>query len=149
MGQPVTMPRLGIIVGMTSEARLLSGKGCAVAVGGGTPLGARRMAERLLADGATALISFGLAGGLDPVLTAGILCVPRAVLSNGQRYFCDETLCQALLGDSIPCLLAGEAAVETAADKLRLDRRQGRARSIWRAEPWLRVSGRPPAFPSR
>jgi adenosylhomocysteine nucleosidase len=120
MGRGVFAGKLGVVVGMTAEARLLDGTGCGVAIGGGTPHGARRMARRLVEDGATLLISFGLAGGLDPALAAGTPLVPRAVLSQGRSFACDETLRKALPGESIPCLLAADAVVATAADKQRL-----------------------------
>ena len=119
--------RLGVVVGLTAEARLLSGSGCAVAVGGGTPVGARRMAQRLVDDGATALISFGLAGGLEPALAAGTLVVPDAVLSQGKRFDCDVSLRAPLTGASIRSLLAADAVVATAADKRRLWQESGAA----------------------
>jgi adenosylhomocysteine nucleosidase len=121
----VVAQRIGIVVGMTAEARLIGGAGCAVAVGGGSPLGALRMAQRLVDDGAIALISFGLAGGLDPALAAGALLVPRAVLARGRIIDCDEGLRDRLPGESIPCLLAGDAVVASAAEKRRLWRETG------------------------
>jgi adenosylhomocysteine nucleosidase len=120
MGHDVVASSLGIVVGMTAEARLLGRTGCAIAVGGGTPVGARRMAQNLVDDGATALISFGLAGGLDPALAAGTLLVPRAVLSQGRLLVCDEALRAPLAGDSTDCLLAATAVVTSASEKLRL-----------------------------
>ena len=110
---------------MTAEARLLSGSGHAVAVGGGTAVGARRMAQSLVEDGATGLISFGLAGGLDPGLPAGTLIVPHAVLCQSRLLDCDEALRSPLAGENIPCLLAADAVVASAADKLRLWRTTG------------------------
>jgi adenosylhomocysteine nucleosidase len=118
---------LGIVVGMAAEARLVGGTGCAIAIGGGTPVGARRMARKLVDDGVTALISFGLAGGLDPALPAGTLLVPRAVLTDGRLLDCDEALRAPLEGESTSCLLAAEAIVGSAAEKLRLWRMTGAA----------------------
>jgi adenosylhomocysteine nucleosidase len=112
---------------MASEARILGDAGCAVAVGGGTPMGARRMAQRLVDDGAAALISFGLAGGLDPALAPGTLLVPHAVLSQDERFPCDEGLSAALGGERIACLLAGHEVVATAAEKARLWHETGAA----------------------
>jgi adenosylhomocysteine nucleosidase len=48
-------------------------------------------ASRLIAAGARALISWGLAGGLDPALAAGTLVVPREVISaEGARFPVDR-----------------------------------------------------------
>jgi adenosylhomocysteine nucleosidase len=125
MGHDLVASRLGIVVGMTAEARLLGRTGCAIAIGGGTPVGARRMAQNLVKDGATALISFGLAGGLDPALVAGTLLVPCAVLSQGRLLACDEALRAPLAGQSTPCLLAANVVVASASEKLRLWRTTG------------------------
>jgi adenosylhomocysteine nucleosidase len=105
---------------MTAEARLLAGTGCAVAIGGGTSVGACRMAQRLVDDGATALISFGLAGGLDPALAAGALVVPQSVQVQGRLFSCDEALRASLAGESIASLLAADAVVASATEKRRL-----------------------------
>lgn len=117
--------KIGIVVGMTTEARLVQRTGCAVAAGGGTPVGARRMAQRLADDGATALISFGVAGGLDPALPPGSLLIPRCVLFQGTRYVCDDAFSAALEGQRVDCVLAGEAIVASAAEKARLWRETG------------------------
>jgi len=77
--------RLGIVVGLTAEARLARPFG-RVAAGGGTAEGAAAAAKRLVAEGAQALLSFGLAGALDPALRPGALIIPRAVLSEGALF---------------------------------------------------------------
>jgi adenosylhomocysteine nucleosidase len=105
---------------MTAEASIVRNLGCAVAVGGGTSLGAARMAQRLVDDGATALISFGFAGGLDPALPPGALVVPQRVLSHGRSLPCDAALSAALGGQPIACLLGSDSIVTAAADKRRL-----------------------------
>lgn len=101
---------LGIVVGMAAEARIVRGLG-EVAIGGGTPAGAEAAAERLAAGRATALLSFGLAGGLDPDLRPGSIVVPVAVLERNHRFFTDEELSRALGGTTAILLLAADSAV--------------------------------------
>jgi adenosylhomocysteine nucleosidase len=115
---------LGIIVGLAAEARIARGLG-AVAIGGGTPAGAEAAAERLVAQGATALLSFGLAGGLDPHLRPGSIVVPVAVLERNRRRFTDEALSRALGGTTANLLLATDAVVANADAKRRLSARTG------------------------
>jgi len=113
---------------MQSEARVARrARHCLVGVGGGLPAGARTAAERLAEEGATALISFGLAGGLDPALMPGALLVPASVLFGGRRYHADPRTMNALSGIRVMSLLAGEAIVATAAEKGRLWQETGAA----------------------
>jgi len=115
---------LGIVVGLAAEARLARRLG-EVAIGAGRPAGAAAAAERLVAHGATALLSFGLAGGLDPNLHPGDVIVPVAVLDGGHRYFTDDDLCRALGGTTVSLLLAGDAVVADAREKRLLSARTG------------------------
>jgi adenosylhomocysteine nucleosidase len=67
-----------------SDGALLavSGMGCALAAAA---------ARRLAGAGVTALMSFGLAGGLDPELRAGNIVLPNEVISlEGARFVTDE-----------------------------------------------------------
>jgi hopanoid-associated phosphorylase len=80
--------RLGILTGLVSEARVLE-KACRglsperhplIRVCGGKPPTARRMAEELAQESNIAgLVSFGIAGALDPTLPAGALVLPDSV----------------------------------------------------------------------
>jgi adenosylhomocysteine nucleosidase len=48
-------------------------------------------ANSLLDAGATALVSWGLAGGLDPQLPAGTICLPAIILDrDGRRFTTDQ-----------------------------------------------------------
>ncbi len=71
-----------------------------------------------MADGATALISVGLAGGLDPALSAGAVVVPEYVVEDGTRYRTDPAL-SAWLAGRPPAggVCARPVAVATASDK--------------------------------
>lgn len=80
--------RLGVLVGLVSEARVLeracrglpSDRHPLIRVCGGKPPTARRMAEELVREtGIAGLVSFGIAGALDPALPAGALVLPDSV----------------------------------------------------------------------
>jgi len=119
---PVSTPAIitaGFVVGLPAEARFLRGCG-PIAIGGGTPEGAERAAESLVADGARALISFGLAGGLDPTLRPGTLVIPRAVWAAGNLYPTSPTLTAHIAPPNATVLAATPAIIATAAAKAAL-----------------------------
>ena len=118
-GRPV-----GIIVGLAAEAKIAAPLGTRIAIGGGTAAGAARAAA-ILAPHVSALISFGLAGGLDPMLPPGALLVPATVLADGGRWDTDPIL-TARLGGPTPGALFGDGAIlATAAAKAALHARTG------------------------
>jgi hopanoid-associated phosphorylase len=85
---------IGILAGLRSEARCLSGltPPHSVALSGARIDGARSAARRLLDAGATHLLSFGLAGGLDPALAPGTLLLPERLLTlRGESFRVDAT----------------------------------------------------------
>ena len=87
------------MVGLAAEARIARRLGLPVAVGGGGgEVGAAEAVAKLLSDGATALISFGLCGGLDPRLRSGDLVVADAVVTEHDRWPVDPAL-RARLGE--------------------------------------------------
>ena len=67
------------VAGFRAEAGCLRGQDVTVAFSGGSAERATSEAERLLAEGAAALVSFGLAGGLAPGLQTGDLVLPQTV----------------------------------------------------------------------
>jgi adenosylhomocysteine nucleosidase len=109
---------IGIVTGLTAEAQVARALGT-VRAGGGTPAGAARAAEALIAGGATTLVSFGLAGGLNPALGAGTLVVPGRVVTAGGSFGTDVALTRAL-GGPVHTLYAGAGIAVTAADKAAL-----------------------------
>ena len=110
---------------MKAEARIARKLGWPVETGGGTPAGAARAAEALVAKGAKGLVSFGLAGGLDPVLFPGDVLVPHTVLDHGERLACDPELMDLLGGATRHTILAGTEIVPTALEKRDLCRETG------------------------
>lgn len=93
------LPGLGIVVGLNAEA-MLARRLCPdamIGISGATRAGAERAVSGLVARGATRLLSFGLAAGLDPTLRPGDLLVPDAVLVDG-RHLATDPLLRSLLG---------------------------------------------------
>jgi adenosylhomocysteine nucleosidase len=116
----MTRPAIGFVTGLTAEAKLLEKTGFLVAAGGGWPEGAHRAAERLIGQGAEALVSFGLAGGLAPDAAPGALLVPDAVVEGVERYVCDPALIAFLGGSTGDTILAGTDIAATVAEKAAL-----------------------------
>jgi adenosylhomocysteine nucleosidase len=111
---------VGVVVGMVAEARIARGLGWMVATGGGTAAGAEAATRRLIDAGADALVSFGLAGGLEPGLRPGALIVPCAVIARGVRYRTDPALSERLGGATGQVVLGANAVVAGVAEKRRL-----------------------------
>ena len=91
-------------------------------MGGGRAEGAAAAAQRLVEHGVAGLISFGLAGGLDPALVPGTVLVPAAVLLDAERWDADEALQRRLGGATPGALYGGGEVVATAAAKAALTR---------------------------
>lgn len=115
------------LVGLAAEAAIARRSGWAVGIGGGSTEGARREARRLIDAGATGLISFGLAGGLDPRLRSGRLVVAEAVMVDGQCFPTDPALNARFGGSTGAVCLGLNRIVATAAEKRRLFQETGGA----------------------
>jgi adenosylhomocysteine nucleosidase len=112
--------KIGFVVGLTAEMALLRGTAFLGGIGGGTPKGAADAASILAGKGAAALVSFGLAGGLNPALAPGAILVPASVIERGETYHCDPGLLAWLGGATCAAMLAGEAIAVTASAKAAL-----------------------------
>lgn len=112
--------RTVVVVGLQAEARLVRPLGWGIAIGGGSSAGAEAAARSAVASGAAELVSFGLAGGLDPALAPGTLLVPHTVVTAGRRIFTDPTLSRRLGGPTAHCLLGAGEIVVDAGGKRRL-----------------------------
>jgi adenosylhomocysteine nucleosidase len=102
--QEISLRHLGIVVAMMAEARSLVRKpiitgdlihlpeGILVQISGIGPRRAGGAAKNLLEHGATALLSWGSAGGLIPTLSPGSLVLPGKVIGADQSsYSTDPT----------------------------------------------------------
>jgi adenosylhomocysteine nucleosidase len=117
---------VAVVTGLLVEARCLRGLKVRTACSGGSAERARAEAMRLIADGATALVSFGLAGGLAPELRPGDLVLPETVrLPEGQSIATDsawrQRLSSRLEAGGVPpvrgALAGSERVVATPSDK--------------------------------
>jgi adenosylhomocysteine nucleosidase len=117
-GFAVGGPALGFVVGLAAEARIAARFGYPVLAGGGTPTGAAQAAMRLIGQGATALVSFGLAGGLDPALRPGTIVVPSTVVFEGDARYPDAALAELFGGLTHHTVLGGSSvAADTEAKR--------------------------------
>ncbi len=115
------MTRLGFITGLRTEAAVVDVASEALPVahrplilcGGANTASAQAGALRLLEEGAGALVSFGIAGGLAPELGSGSLVLASAIQLAGEPSLgvdlaWRDRLCARLRGHLVPAL--GEIA---------------------------------------
>ncbi|HUO55058.1 MAG TPA: phosphorylase [Rhodoblastus sp.] len=119
--------RIAVVVGMTSEARVAAVGPDLTIVGGGS---AARVEELLAAVGPLdAVLSFGLAGGLDSGLRPGDLVAAHEVVSAEGAFSCHpgwaRHLARSLAGARDGVLLGVDAPILTPHDKARLLRETG------------------------
>ncbi|MBX7199869.1 MAG: hypothetical protein K1X51_10930 [Rhodospirillaceae bacterium] len=112
--------KLGIITGIAMEAKLLerfASPSLMVDYAGLDPSAAYRAAEKMIAGGATGLLSFGLAGGLNPAVSPGAVVIPAEV--RGEKMIaCDLAWTKRLAAvmKQTPSLLAHAPAVLATAE---------------------------------
>jgi adenosylhomocysteine nucleosidase len=126
--------RVAAVTGLAAEARIARRAGLAAVASGGDAARTRAVIARLIADGATALVSFGICGGLDPALQPGCLLLPEAVRDEaGKRWAADRAwharTAAALAAHGIAArhgdLLGADAIVASPARKAVLRRESG------------------------
>ncbi|GBQ13382.1 nucleoside phosphorylase-I family protein [Swaminathania salitolerans] len=117
---------LGILVGLKAEARLIRPffPKAPIALSGATADGAREGTARLVAAGATRLLSFGCAAGLAPGLLPGQIVVPEWVQVDGRRFDASAVLRSGFGAERSDALAGGllhsDSIIRTAAEKAEL-----------------------------
>ena len=119
-----------VAAGLVFEARI-AGRVPAVRACCGRGPGLAAALESALMPGCRGMISFGIAGGLDPALTPGTLVVATAVFGPAGRFATDESWSQGLLralprAQAAP-LLGRDVAATVPATKAQLFRDTGAA----------------------
>ncbi len=111
-----------VIAGLEIEARIARRAGLRTLVVGGKPEKRAAGIADAIASGATGLISFGIAGGLDPKLVPGTVLLPETVHTDrGEMFVADDKWRRRLLthipGAVSGAIYGGEAVVSRVADK--------------------------------
>jgi adenosylhomocysteine nucleosidase len=143
---------VGVVAALASEARALGpsmprggnpplselallGEGSLLALSGIGGIAAAAAAQALIDAGASALMTFGMAGGLDPALKPGSVVIPCELLSSdGARYAACRTWREQVAAAVSPLravtegnLLTSTHAIDTPADKAAAFRTTGAA----------------------
>jgi adenosylhomocysteine nucleosidase len=112
-----------------------AGEGALLAVSGIGRVAAEAAARALLEGGVSGLMTFGMAGGLDPALEAGSVVLPCELISaDGTRFVASRSWRERVAAAVRPVravtegnLLTSARAIETAADKSAAFRATGAA----------------------
>lgn len=83
---------LGIVTGLQSEAKLAAGSSHIVISGGGRAEATQHKVEALIAQGVAGLVSFGIAGGLDPHLRTGDFVMSATVIDAAGRHYVGDPI---------------------------------------------------------
>jgi hypothetical protein len=112
-GGNVTASRVIAVTGLKTEARLVAGPRVHAIAGGGDAEGLARALEAAVAKKASAIISFGVAGGLVPGLAPGTKLIARAIIAeDGERYYGNPVWSQRLAGALGGATIADIAGVD-------------------------------------
>lgn len=112
---PDRLPIL-MVTGLAKETRLAEGPGLVAVASGGDAARLRRLLAARAVPGCRAVVSFGIAGGLDPSLSAGDVVVASGVVAEGRRWPAHrglaEMLAASLAGGGIGVRRADIAGVD-------------------------------------
>ena len=78
-----------VVSGLRAEARIAAGAGVRALAGGGNAVRLAAAINRGIGEGASGLLSFGMAGGLEPGLAPGTIVVPGVVVAGTERFATD------------------------------------------------------------
>lgn len=102
------------VTGLLAEARIAAGAGVTTVSGGGDAAGLALLLQAALAKGAKAVISFGIAGGLQPGLTPGTTVIGRVVDDGETRVTADAAWVQRLAAALPQAVVGGIAGIDHA-----------------------------------
>ncbi|MBY0354153.1 MAG: hypothetical protein K2Q12_00300 [Rickettsiales bacterium] len=136
---------LAIVSGMAFEAALATGQGIHV-IYGMNPARLETQMEHAIANGATALLSFGTAGGLSPALASGAVVIARGVRSDSGNYDADvawhDYLIQQLAGAVSGDVYGASTTITSANEKSELFNTYGTVAVDMESQHVARVASR-------
>ena len=139
-------PPVLVVTGLAAEARIAAGPGVATVAGGGDAARLALLMEAALARGARAVVSFGIAGGLEPALAPGTALIAGAIHDGDARTPADPAWVErlaALLPDArLRDLVGVDDAVVGRGDKAALWRRTGAAAADMESHVAARLAAR-------
>lgn len=116
---------MGIVCALATEARHLKptlrrssqpveslSDGTLLSVSGMGPDAVAGAARSLIQTGAAALVSFGVAGGLDPTLLAGDICLPREIMLQRVPSIATATAWRERVGAALSARIPGGRIVD-------------------------------------
>jgi hopanoid-associated phosphorylase len=104
--------RIVVVVGLAREAQIAASPAVHPVIGGGVGARLTSALEWAVADGARAIISFGIAGGLDPSLAPGACIVGSAATVGVARWPTDPGWTEKLVTALPGVILADVAGVD-------------------------------------
>jgi hopanoid-associated phosphorylase len=123
------VPFVVVVTGLVAEAHVADLPPGRTIAGGADPIRLEAELSRAIADGAEAVLSFGLAAGLEAGRAAGTVVIPAEVVSGNDRYATDprwSARMRAALGNADRRPVAGVGApLIRPADKVHLHNATG------------------------
>lgn len=130
----VRKPVVLAVCGLKEEARIAAGLGVAtLACGGHASELARRLPQTIAELKPVGLISFGIAGGLDPKLATGDVVIGQEIIAGAERWTADAAWTAALrraLPRAVTGAIAGSASALSSAESKAALHAQTGARAV-------------------
>jgi adenosylhomocysteine nucleosidase len=102
-----------VVSGLRAEARIAASAGVRALAGGGNATRLAAAINRGIGEGASGLLSFGMAGGLEPGLAPGTIVVPGVVIAGSERFATDPLWTRNLRANLPPAVEGALAGVSS------------------------------------
>ena len=86
------------VTGLAREARLIAGSGFATIGAGGNSVRLKDMLDARVSPGCSAVVSIGIAGGLDPILVPGDIVIATGIVAEHEYHPIREDIVAFLAG---------------------------------------------------